>query len=122
MDIKPINVLLIEDNADDAVLIQVSLSATMKVPYEVKHADRLSRGLELLKNGGFDVVLLDLGLPDGQGLRTFEKAHALAHDVPIIVLTGHADDDFDIEAVQKGAQDYLVQGTIGGSLVGRYIR
>ena len=122
MDIKPINVLLIEDNADDAVLIQVSLSATMKVPYEVKHADRLRRGLELLKNGGLDVVVLDLGLPDGQGLRTFEKAHALAPDVPIIVLTGHDDDDFAIEAVQKGAQDYLVKGTIGGSLVGRSIR
>jgi DNA-binding response OmpR family regulator len=122
MDIKPIRVLLIEDNSDDAVLIQLYLSSAMKVPHEVKHADRLSKGLEVLGNGGFDVVLLDLGLPDGQGLSTFEKAHAQAPEVPIIVLTGHDDDDLAIEAVQKGAQDYLVKGKVDGSLVGRSIR
>ncbi len=122
MDIKPISVLLIEDNPDDAVLIQLYLSSAMKVPYEVKHVDRLSNGLECLKNGGFDVVLLDLELPDGQGLITFEKAHAQAPNIPIIVLTGNDDDDFAVEAVQKGAQDYLVKGKVDVGLVGRSIR
>jgi DNA-binding NtrC family response regulator len=122
MDTKPIRVLLVEDSSDDAVLIQLYLSSGMKVPHEVKHADRLSKGLELLGSDDFDVVLLDLGLPDGQGLITFEKAHAQAPDVPIIVLTGHDDDDLAVEAVQKGAQDYLVKGRVDGGLVGRSIR
>jgi DNA-binding NtrC family response regulator len=122
MNIKPISVLLIEDNPDDAVLIQIYLAAASKVVYEVKHVDRLSKGLECLKSGGFDVVLLDLGLPDGQGLITFESAHAQAPGVPIIVLTGHDDDDLAVEAVQKGAQDYLVKGKVDGGLVGRSIR
>lgn len=122
MDVKPISVLLIEDSPDDAVLIQWYLSNAMKVPHEVKHADRLSKGLGFLGSGGFDVVLLDLGLPDGQGLSTFEKVHAQAPGVPIIVLTGHDDDDLAVEAVQKGAQDYLVKGKVDGSLVGRSIR
>jgi len=122
MDIKPIRVLLIEDNPDDAVLIHLYLSGAMKIPHEVKHADRLSKGIEFLGSGGFDVVLLDLGLPDGQGLSTFEKLHAQAPGVPIIVLTGHDDDDLAVEAVQKGAQDYLVKGRVDGGLVGRSIR
>lgn len=122
MDIKQINVLLIEDNLDDAVLIQMDLSSALKFTYVVKHADRLSKGLELLKNGGIDVVLLDLELPDGQGLSTFEKVHAAAAGVPVIVLTGHDDDDLAVEAVQKGAQDYLVKGKVDGILIGRSIR
>ncbi len=122
MNIKPISVLLIEDNPDDVVLIEISLSLAMKVSYEVKQADRLSKGLEFLRNGGVDVVLLDLGLPDGQGISTFEKAHAQAPDVPLIVLTGHDDDDLAIEAVQKGAQDYLVKGKVDAGLLGRSIR
>ena len=122
MNIKPISVLLIEDNPDDAVLIQVSLTQAMKVPCEVKQADRLSKGLEHLRKGGVDVVLLDLGLPDGQGISTFEKAHEQAPDVPLIVLTGHDNDDLAIEAVQKGAQDYLVKGRVDASLLGRSIR
>jgi DNA-binding NtrC family response regulator len=122
MDIKPISVLLIEDNPDDAVLIQVSLTQAIKVPCEVKQADRLSKGLEHLRNGGVDVVLLDLGLPDGHGISTFEKAHEQAPDVPLIVLTGHDNDDLAIEAVQKGAQDYLVKGRVDAGLLGRSIR
>jgi DNA-binding NtrC family response regulator len=122
MNMKPISVLLIEDNPDDAVLIEISLSRAGKVTCEVMQADRLSKGLELLKNGGVDIVLLDLGLPDGQGISTFEKAHEQAPDVPIIVLTGHDDDDLAIQAVQKGAQDYLVKGRVDASLIGRSIR
>jgi CheY-like chemotaxis protein len=122
MSVKPINVLLIEDNSDDVVLIRISLSQALKVPYELKHADRLRDGLELLGSEKIDVVLLDLGLPDGQGLATFKKVRAHSPDVPIIVLTGHDDDDFALEAVQKGAQDYLVKGKVEPVLLGRSIR
>jgi DNA-binding response OmpR family regulator len=122
METKTINVLMIEDSADYAVLIQSYLSNAAAVIYEVKHVDRLKEGLELLTNGGFDVILLDLNLPDSTGLNTFEKAYAQAPDVPILVLTGYDDDEFAIEAAQKGAQDYLVKGQITDSLLGRSIR
>jgi DNA-binding NtrC family response regulator len=122
MNARPIVVLLIEDNADDALLIRTYLSAAMKVPHEVKHVDRLSKGLECMKNGGIDVVLLDLNLPDGSGLGTFEKVHAEAPDVPVIMLTGHDDDEVAVAAVQKGAQDYLVKDEVTGSLLGKSIR
>ncbi len=119
---KQISVLLIEDNPDDAVLIRRYLSAAMKVPPVVNHVALLTHGLERLKGGGFDVVLLDLSLPDGQGLGTFEKVHTRAPDVPIILLTGYDDDELAGEAVRKGAQDYLVKGQVNGSLLGRSIR
>ncbi len=119
---KQISVLLIEDNPDDTVLIRRYLSAAMKVPPEVHHVGLLTQGLERLRGGSFDVVLLDINLPDGEGLSTFEKVHARAPDVPIIVLTGHDDDELAGEAVRKGAQDYLVKGQVNGSLLGRSIR
>lgn len=123
MDTMPINVLLIEDDPDDAMLIQRYLSNAPKVRCKVTHVDRLEKGLECLQDGGFNVVLLDLGLPDAStGLDTFEKMHAHAPQVPIIVLTGHDDDEFAIGAVQKGAQDYLVKGQVTGGLLGRSIR
>jgi len=123
MDTKPIFALLIEDDPDDAVLIQRYLFGAMTVPYEVHHVDRIGKGLERLLEGNIDVVLLDLGLPDDQGgLSAFEKAHAQAPDVPIIVLTGHDDDGWAIESVQKGAQDYLVKGQISGGLLVRSLR
>jgi DNA-binding NtrC family response regulator len=122
MDAKPIIILLIEDSADDALLIRKSLAGAMKVPYELKHVDGLSRGMECLAGGEIDVVLLDLGLPDGYGISTFSVLHKHSPDVPVIVLTGHDDEELAIEAVQKGAQDYLVKGKVDGGLLRRSIR
>jgi DNA-binding NtrC family response regulator len=122
MDAKHIIVLLIEDDDDDALLIQKALAGAMKVPYVLRHVDGLSRGMECLAGGGIDVVLLDLGLPDGRGLSTFSVLHKQSPDVPVIVLTGHDDEELAIEAVQKGAQDYLVKGRVDGGLLGRSIR
>jgi DNA-binding NtrC family response regulator len=122
MAVKPITVLLIEDSADDAMLIQRFLAGAMTVPYALVHADGLSRGMECLEGGGIDVVLLDLGLPDGHGISTFAILHKHSPDVPVIVLTGHDDEELAIEAVQKGAQDYLVKGKVDGGLLGRSLR
>ena len=122
MDIEMIVVLLIEDNHDDALLIQRYLSKAIKVSYQIHHVDDLRKGLDLLNSSGVDIVLLDLGLPDAEGLSAFEKIYAMSSDVPIIVLTGHDDDDLAMEAVHKGAQDYLVKGQIAGSLLQRSIR
>ena len=122
MDTGSIAVLLIEDDSNDALLIRRYLSNTSKVPYEVNHVNRLRTGLELLSRGGIDIVLLDLELPDGHSLSSYDEVHALAPHIPVIVLTGHDDDDVAVEAVHKGAQDFLVKGKVDGSLLQRAIR
>jgi len=119
---KPISILIIEDNPDDALLIRRFLGAVSRVSYEVTHADQLQRGLQYLKNGTFNLILLDLGLPDGNGLLSFNEVHANAPDVPVIVLTGNNDDEVAIEAVQKGAQDFLAKDQVTAVLLDRSIR
>jgi DNA-binding NtrC family response regulator len=122
MNTIPITVLLIEDSLDDALLISKSLAGAMKAPYGFKHVGKLTDGMECLAGGGIDVVLLDLGLPDGRGISTFAVLHKHSPDIPVIVLTGHDDEELAIEAVQKGAQDYLVKGKVEGGLLRRSIR
>jgi len=119
---QPISILLIEDEEGDAFLIQRSLSGALRVPYTVSHVDGLGKGMARLKDGGIDVVLLDLGLPDGYGLSTFSVLHKHSPDVPVIVLTGQDDDELGIEAVQQGAQDYLVKGKVEGGILARSLR
>jgi DNA-binding response OmpR family regulator len=123
METTVITALLIEDNPDDAVLIEKYLRASRKIKYNVIHVERLADGLESLKRIRCDVILLDLMLPDGPlGIKTFETVHAQASHIPIIVLTGNDDDDLAVEAVHKGAQDYLVKGAVNGPALGRAIR
>lgn len=84
--------------------------------------EHLKQGLGKLAVESFDVLLLDLGLPDSQGLETFETAHAQFFNIPIIVLSGMTDDLIALQAVQAGAQDYLVKGETGWNLGPRAIR
>lgn len=118
----PVKILLIEDNPGDARLIQEMLAEPGKADYELKNADRLSQGLERLLEGGIDVVVLDLGLPDSQGLETLGKVRAQASAMPIIVLTGLDDEVTAVEAVRQGAQDYLVKGDVDSKLLWRALR
>lgn len=123
METRKIHVLLIEDNPDDALLIQKYLTNAQRVRYMVTPVERLAQGLKILQHVQFEVILLDLGLPDGGvGLHTFEKVYAHASHIPIIVLTGHDDDEFALGSVQKGAQDYLVKGQVTGAMLGRSIQ
>ena len=123
METNTITALLIEDDLDDALLIQRYLTGSPRVIYKVTHVDRLVDGLKILNSISFDVILLDLGLPDAPaGIKTFEKAYAHASSIPIIVLTGYDDDTIAVESVQKGAQDYIVKGQVTGSMLGRAIR
>jgi signal transduction histidine kinase len=117
-----IKILLIEDNPGDTRLIREMLTEARGGTFDMECADRLSTGLERLAAGGIDVVLLDLSLPDGQGLDTFVRAHAQASGVPIVVLTGLDDEALAVQAVQKGAQDYLVKGHADGYSLTRAIR
>ena len=122
MDGRPMRVLLIEDSPGDARLIREMLGEAPGASFAVEHADRLSAGLERLAAGGFDLVLLDLGLPDAQGLETLVKTHERAPQVPIVVLTGLDDEGLTVQAVQEGAQDYLVKGQIESGPLARAVR
>ncbi len=110
-------VLLIEDNPGDARLIREMLAQHEAGPFRLKSVDRLSTGLETLTADPPALVLLDLSLPDSQGLDTFAKVYAHAPKIPIIVLTGNDDQALALSAVKTGAQDYLVKGKIDPELL-----
>ena len=107
-----LHILLVEDNPAEAFLLQESV-AQVQNPPEVIHAERLDQALEYLKEKSIDAILLDLALPDSEGLTTLERTNAAAENLPIIVLTGLEDEAAAIEAVRKGAQDYLLKGQTG---------
>ena len=115
-----LKILLIEDNPGDARLIWEMLQDS-GIAFEIVSSYRLSEGLEEIAKNEPDVILLDLGLPDSQGIETFQRVNDQASGVPVIVLTVSDDDDLAIGAVQLGAQDYLVKGQIDGNLLGRSI-
>ncbi len=112
MDSRFIRILLVEDNPGDARLIELTLADARPDSTEVVHVDRLARAVAELDGSRFDLVLLDLGLPDSQGLDTFASLHGAAGDVPVVVLTGNRDEAVGNVAVQAGAQDYLVKGQL----------
>jgi signal transduction histidine kinase len=115
--------LLIEDNPGDARLIREMLvEAGARTDVELAQADRLLAGLAVLGQREFDVMLLDLSLPDSSGLTTFESAHAAAPGVPIVVLSGLDDEEVAVRAVHEGAQDYLVKGQVDGGGILRSLR
>lgn len=118
----PLRVLLIEDNLADVRMIRELLAEAGDTRIHLEHADRLSAGLERLAAAEIHTVLLDLSLPDSQGLDTFRAVHLRASGVPIVVLTGFDDEKLAISAVQAGAQDYLVKGHVEGNLLARAIR
>ncbi|MEH1908513.1 hybrid sensor histidine kinase/response regulator [Nostoc sp.] len=119
---KNIKVLLVEDNSSDVFLLQEFLKEVTTVVVNLMPVERLSEALNYLANEIFDVILLDLSLPDSQGLETFVIAHHQAKATPIIVLTGLDDETLAIRAMQQGAQDYLVKGQVTGDLLVRSMR
>ena len=114
--------LLIEDNSGDASLMRSHLAEVADTPFELHHARNLAEGLLLLRQHPIALVLLDLGLPDSQGLATFSKVSEEAPQVPVIVLTGHDDDDLALRTVHMGAQDYIAKRDVDGRLLARAIR
>jgi phosphoserine phosphatase RsbU/P len=117
-----LRVLLIEDNLVDARLIQIMVTDAGGQGFEIERADRLTAGLERLGNEKFDIVLLDLSLPDSHGLATFERLHREFPNIPIIVMSGLDDERVAVHAVHEGAQDYLVKGQVSGPLLVRAMR
>ena len=115
-----INILLIEDNPGDARLISAYLDEVAYGHYNLVAANDLTSGMKRLSENKFDIILLDLGLPDSQGLDTLKRLETI--ETPIIILTGLNDEAVALATAQEGAQDYLIKGTFDGPLLWRSIR
>ena len=114
-------ILLVEDNSDDAEFLRLSL-ARHNSSADVTHTSLISDAVAALDRERFDVVLLDLNLPDGRGVECVEKIQEADELVPIVVLSGHADEDFAVEILNRGVQDYLVKWEGDGRIILRAIR
>src|SRR5579875_3036366 len=114
-------VLLIEDNDDDAALVRAMLR-DRDDPVEWVHLTRVGDALRALEREQPDVVVLDLSLPDGEGLDVFRRVRAARPHVPIVILSGRDDEALAAQAVREGAQDYLLKGSVGGTELRRALR
>lgn len=118
----PIQILLVEDSPSEADLLRQMVSRSGKAEWELVHFDHLSDAIDACRNSLFDVVLLNLSVPDADGLETVAEFNKAAPDIPIVVLMGVDDEDLALQALEKGAQDYLVKGQITTQLLVRAIR
>jgi len=123
---KPTSILLIEDNSGDRRLISEMLAEASTdetgINFDIQYADRLQAAIEYLGQNRVEVILLDLGLPDSQGLDTLKRVYTEVPELPIVVLTGLNDELIGVQAVNKGAQDYLIKGQVDTHLLRRTIR
>jgi PAS domain S-box-containing protein len=106
------SVLFVEDNEDDFELIEHHLVSDTKSGLAIEHCENLGKALGRLQGGGIDIILLDLSLPDSQGIDTVKKVHRFVPEIPIIVLSGMADINIALESLKHGAEDYLIKSAI----------
>lgn len=123
MSDKPIKALLVEDSVFATRHTQKMLAEEndSQIKVQLQCADKLSSGLKCLAEDHFDIVLLDLTLPDSEDMETLTRVRTEVPQVPIIVLTGIGDEKLAVDAVREGAQDYLVKGHLDGNLLKRSI-
>jgi signal transduction histidine kinase len=122
MNPKPVRVLLVEDSASDALLLQESLGETRPGEFNFTHVETWAEAVRCMHDKEFEVLLLDLSLPDITGRDTFLRARADAPHLPIVVLTGEANEALGLDAVRHGVQDYLIKGQAYGLQTARAIR
>lgn len=117
-----LKILLLEDSPADATFLQELLSEANGQPWTIVHVEYLRMALSQIRQQRFDLVLSDLSLPDAHGLETVTQIHALAPDLPVVVLTGLADEAIGLAALRQGAQDYLIKGQIEHDVLIRAVR
>ncbi|MFZ5478372.1 MAG: response regulator [Myxococcota bacterium] len=115
-------VLLIDDNPIDGRLVRAMLAGMRDAPFRIEHATELEAGCRIAQEPGVEAVLLDLSLRDVSGVDAVVQVRRRAPEVPIVVLTGHDDDELARQALEEGAEDYLVKGTVDGELLVRCVR
>ena len=116
---KPIDLLLIEDNPGDLLLTKRMLEKAEHTKFHINHADSLSAGIQRAIEGSLDVILSDLNLPDSPCVETFFRLKRQVPEIPIVVLSGFADEEMSHKAIRGGAQDYLIKGQIDGNILER---
>ena len=122
MTTKPIKILLlVEDNPGDARLLREMLNEEGANTAELTHVQYMSQAEQHLAEHAVDMILLDLGLPDANGLGAVRRAHLAAPRVPLVVLTGLDDGALAAQALQEGAQDYLIKGQIDDAWAAAFI-
>ena len=122
MSAEKLIVLIIEDNPADARLVKETLSESNDIAYEFKYASMLSEGLKMISEDRFDLILLDLSLPDSTGLDSIKGIIKKIKDMPLIILTGTDDLNVVTQALKMGVQDYLVKGQFDNLALSRSIR
>jgi signal transduction histidine kinase len=124
--IESLSILLIEDNPNDAMLVERYLrnaeSALLPDSIQIHHEESLAPGLTALEDREIDLLLLDLGLPESEGIDTFDRVRSETTGVPVIVLTGLQDSQAAVDLVQEGAQDYLMKDRLDESRLVKSIR
>lgn len=122
MEDSVIKILLVEDNPGDARLVKETLADAEGLDFQLTHVERLSEARKALGKDQFDVVLLDLMLPDKPRMGSLIEIHDQARRVPIVVLTGMDDDMVESWSMEEGAQDYVVKGKYDQQSLVRSIR
>ena len=117
-----VRVLLVEDSPTDVKLVEGFCATVGQRRFDLIHVDSLSAALSRVRDEAFDVILLDLGLPDSFGLMTLDSLLMDCDGIPVIVLTAQAEEKIAIAAVQRGAQDFLAKGDFDAQLLWRSIR
>lgn len=122
METQPIKILLVEDDQVFVNVLQQGVATLLESPFEFCRAETVAQAQAQLSTRRFDALVLDLSLPDSQGLETFTRIHLAIPSTPIIVLTGADDDALALAAVREGAQDYLVKGQVNPRMLVQVIR
>jgi len=117
-----LRVLLIEDNEDDTIFVKAHLRRIPACNYQITTSTRLADAEQILATERFHLVLLDMSLPDGEGVLLVDRIRQQAVDTPIVVLTANNDEPTAIEALRRGAQDYLIKGELSSEILQRVIR
>jgi len=111
--------LHVEDNRFDVELVQGLLKESCADDWEIVHVERLDQAREKLATDNFEVILLDLILPDSEGLETLMGVREVSSNIPIVIVSGLDDEGMSIDMLRQGAQDYLVKGNFGSELLRR---
>jgi len=122
MENKIINILYVEDEIDHAILIGEFIKEIKNVHYEMTHVQQLDEALLELDTERYDIVMLDLSLPDKQGVDTITTVCERAPNIPVVVMTSMKDESMAVRALQRGAEEYLVKGEMNSHALSRVLR
>ncbi|MEO1034133.1 MAG: EAL domain-containing protein [Pseudomonadota bacterium] len=115
-------ILLVEDNKDDAQMVELLLARDKKSPHDIEWVETIADGLDRLQGEHFDIALVDLNLPDARGGEAVARLAGAHIEVPIVVLSGNDDEDLAVSLIEVGAQDYLMKGLVGTAGLNRAMR